>query len=266
MKTNPTKGNGESKIFTFVFQNLEVFLLLFTGFLVYSIYNLFTAHVSKHAVFLAEPERLTFASMLIFGLMATEMLLALATSYFRKNNEWVKSFLVTTIAFVIAYFNHLSITEIFLKIGAEEASEAVRLKVVLTNWLIFGLGEIISLLMNSKGNEQAEQAPNWFVNFAHQQSPAPTHYTGLVDTVGNPITAQHEPPRPQAQPLQTTIGFQMKGQTAQEQTANRKPRGKSIDYDRVNDLLDKGLKAKEIARLLNCTEGTVHKIRRETKP
>lgn len=241
--------NNESKIFTFVFANLEVFLLLFTGFLVYSIYNLFTSHVSKHAVFVAEPDRLTFASMLIFGLMATEMLLALATSYFRKRNEWAKSFLVTAIAFIIAYFNHLSIAEIFKHIGEAEASEAVRLKVVLTNWLIFGLGEIISLLMNSKGNEAEETAPSWFVNFSQANSPQPQQSTStLVDTAGNPISK---------------IGFQMKAAPNEPPPTPqaRKPRGTSIDHERAKELLNKGLKVSEIAQILKCTEGSIYKIK-----
>jgi hypothetical protein len=81
----------------------------------------------------------------------------------------------------------------------------------------------------------------------------------IVNVFGEPYNA------PQVTP---TIGFQMKGNTAieaKEPEKNRKPRGKSIDYARVNDLLDKGFTASEVARLLKCNESSIYKIKAQRK-
>jgi hypothetical protein len=42
-----------------------------------------------------------------------------------------------------------------------------------------------------------------------------------------------------------------------------KPRGKSFDYQRINELLDKGLTIKEVALICKCSEFTVKKAKRE---
>ncbi len=41
----------------------------------------------------------------------------------------------------------------------------------------------------------------------------------------------------------------------------RKPRSNSYDYERIRELKDKGLKVKEIASLLNCSETTIRRAR-----
>jgi hypothetical protein len=96
-----------------------------------------------------------------------------------------------------------------------------------------------------------------------QQELSPTTQMPITNVFGEPyhtITAQHEP-------LQTTIGFDYgnnapKAETVVKQTiTNRKPRGKSIDHARVNDLLDKGLTATEIAQMMKCTESSIYKIK-----
>ncbi len=259
MKNNPTLShNGESKIFTFVFSNLAWFLLIINGFLSYSIFSLFSSHVEAHATFVEASNRSMFSANLVFGLMACENLLAMATSFFRQRNEWGKSVIVTIVSGAICYFNHLAIVEVFNQLPANEVSEAVKLKVMLVNVLIWVLGEIVSLLMNSIRQQPIENVPQWFTQFV-QSTPnftSPTAHNGLFDNVGNPITgnsvfAQHKEPAP--------IGFKMSG--SQELEKIRKPRGKSIDHDRVNDLLDKGLSASEIAQILRCTESSIYKIK-----
>ncbi|NJO00288.1 MAG: hypothetical protein HC880_00225 [Bacteroidia bacterium] len=147
--TGPLQKDEDNTIFGFIFAHLEVFLLIGMGFMIYALFNTFTQFVADHALFIHEPDRWSFARTLIFGLMGVEVLLALATSYFRRRSEWAKSILVTLVSFIITYYNHETIAEIFRTLPA--ASEAVCLKLMLTNWLIFGLGEIVSLLMNSKG-------------------------------------------------------------------------------------------------------------------
>jgi hypothetical protein len=91
-----------------------------------------------------------------------------------------------------------------------------------------------------------------------QENPSPTAHNGLYDNTGNPITAQHEPAQ---QASQVTIGFKMRGNTGARQESPRKPRGNSINHERVNELLDKGLTAREVAQIVKCTESSIHKIK-----
>lgn len=184
-KTNETQKNlgnsqktEDNSVFGFIFQNLETFLLLGMGFLIYALFNTFTSYIAKNASFIEDADRWAFAQTLIFGLMGVEVLLSLATSYFRKRNEWAKSFIVTAVAFIITYYNHTTINEIFL--GLPATSQGVQIKLILCNWLIFGLGEIVSLLMNSKGQDLQKQENTPITELANLLKtliPSPTTHT-----------------------------------------------------------------------------------------
>jgi hypothetical protein len=186
----------DKTIFGFIFKNLDTALLFGMCFLIYAIFDTFTKFVQDNAHFIKDiEERKPFAFTLIFGLMFVEVLLSFATSYFRKHNEIFKSILVTAIALVITYYNHNTIIEIFEKYPQ---ALSIQTKMILANWLIFGLGEVISLLMHSKGNQNTqnpleeikEQLQN-FQNSFQAQNYAPQNQ-GILDKNGNPITAQQQ--------------------------------------------------------------------------
>jgi hypothetical protein len=201
-------------------------------------------YISNSATFIKGDEaRFTFATRLIAGLMFVEILLSLSTSYFRKNQEWFKSFLVTLGAFIIAYYNHITINELFADFSANmpTGAIAVETKMLLANWFIFALGEVIGMLMHSKGNQEHEPVPNWFKSYTE-------NYSSVPAPMGVPA------PTPTAQ--SKSIGFEPTA-TATKQ----KPRGTSYDHERIKDLYHKGLKTKEIASMLNCSEATVRRAR-----
>jgi hypothetical protein len=152
----------EDSIFGFIFQHIEIFLLIGMLFLIYALFNAFISYTSENAHFIKPEDRDMFSKTLIFGVMGVEVLLTLATSYFRKRSEWAKSFLVTTVAFVIAYYNHYTIVGIFEKYPN---ANGILDKMLLCNWLIFALGEIVSLLMNSKGSN----SPHRYITIADLQ-------------------------------------------------------------------------------------------------
>ncbi len=58
-------------------------------------------------------------------------------------------------------------------------------------------------------------------------------------------------------PQSKSIGFEMK-----DGFKNRKPRSNSYDHERIKDLIAKGLRVKEIASLLNCSEATIRRARK----
>ncbi|MDX2306307.1 MAG: helix-turn-helix domain-containing protein [Microscillaceae bacterium] len=258
-----SQSNSEDNtIFGFIFNQLEVFLLIGMGLMIYALFNTFTEYISAEAVFISAPDRLTFARTLIFGLMGVEVLLALATSYFRRRSEWLKSILVTGVAFVITYYNHLTISEIFAEIPG--SSHAVEVKLLLANWLIFGLGEIASLLMNSKGlDAQAahqSQVPDWFQSFAQDLqaslqpkprfSPAPQGFGGKAET---PST-------------QTEIGFHASLKENREEKERKiARRGPSLDYEKMALLVDQGWRTKDIAAAMGCSEASVRKVKNQKK-
>ncbi|NJO01445.1 MAG: hypothetical protein HC880_06915, partial [Bacteroidia bacterium] len=255
----------------FIFSHLEVFLLVGMGFMIYALFNTFTEFISQEAVFIREPDRLAFAQTLIFGLMGVEVLLALATSYFRRRSEWMKSILVTLVAFIITYYNHQTIAEIFREI--EGSSHAVEVKLMLVNWLIFGLGEIASLLMNSKGQDAQQVTtnpalvPDWFQHFAedlrtslaHNQA---SHFAPGVNTSPIiPSSVKTPAPTDQAEGrAQAEIGFKVPSSTPR-----RSKRGPSLDYTKMQELIGKGLRTKDIATVMNCSEASVRKLKNQRK-
>lgn len=222
------------------------------AFMIYALFHTFTQFISEKATFIEVSQRLQFARTLIFGLMGVEVLLALATSYFRKRNEWAKSVLVTVVAFIITYYNHLSIEEIFATI--QDSSEAVKVKLMLTNWLIFGLGEIVSLLMNSKGKDQQDEAPpGWFQAYVSKQG------QGLSGTSSSPISISTAAPT-------SEIGFhyKFKDQNFKYRRPNA-PRGPSINYDEMKAHIQRGLSTRDIVMLMGCSESSVRRFRRKLK-
>ncbi len=252
---NRSRIRDEDSIFGFVFQHLEVFLLIGMGFMIFALFNTFTQFIYEQATFIKEPERLRFARTLVFGLMGVEVLLALATSYFRKRGEWAKSILVTAVALVIAYYNHISITEIFASLA--DSSEAVKVKLLLTNWLIFGLGEIVSLLMNSKGKDQiSANPPIWFQQYLREQS--------LDDMKGAqdfPIPAQGGQVAPFSKPKSVAIGYTY----SQSKSKSIAKRGPSIDYRKMAFYVKEGHPTKKIAELLGCSESSVRRFKSQNR-
>jgi hypothetical protein len=254
-------------LFGFLFGRIEVLLLLLMMTLAYNMHDLFVGYIAKNATFIEDVSgKFYFATRLIEALLLVEIVLALATAYFRNLNQWDKSLFTALIAFLIALANHFTITELFKDFANQisvEARTAIEWKMILSNALVFILGEAIGFVMHSKGQsaqgdtkeasilEKLEDTLNKF-------NASPTAHNGLYDNTGNPIQgtvfAQHQEQMP--------IGFQFNG-FAPKAEVNRKPRGKALNYDRVYDLLDKGLKVREIAKVMNCTESIIHKIRRE---
>ena len=253
-KNNITKNINDKTFFGFLFKNLEVLLLIGMFALIASIYFSFVEYVSKSATFIAgEKARFYFATRLIAGLLFVEVLLALATSYFRGKSEWFKSVLVTLVAFAIAYYNHLTIVELFNDFAKNmpHGANAVQSKMVLANWLIFGLGEVIGLLMHSKSYE-AEKPPQWAEKILGRYEAF-----GRVDS-----TEQGENKAVQSQIIAQgkSIGFEV-----QKKPITQRSRGKAIDYKKMSELLSKGLKTKEIATILNCSEASIRRYKKEAE-
>lgn len=257
-KSHAEIPNGDG-IFDFVFRNLETFLIIGMAFLIYALFHTFTEYVASQATFIEVKQRNQFAFNLILGLMGVEVLLALATSYFRKRSEWFKSILVTAVSLIIAYYNHLSIAEIFAVM--ENSSSAVKEKLMLTNWLVFGLGEIISLLMNSKGQDQQVEAPPlWFQQFWTDQQPA---LAGMSSSSGT----RHQIGRNPNPEAQAQIGFHYQSQQNRFKDPDRiiPKRGPSIDYPQMETYIFNGLSNREIMMLMGCSESSIRKHKRKLR-
>lgn len=72
----------------------------------------------------------------------------------------------------------------------------------------------------------------------------------------NTIFAQKESPE--------VIGFQMQNK-AQKKPYKPSKRGTSIDYDKMGELVSKGLRTKDIASVLNCSEASVRRFKNSLK-
>lgn len=256
-------------LFGYLFARIEILLLILMAFMAYNMHTLFVDYVSKNATFIGDKTgQFYFATRLIGSLLLVEIILALGTAYFRSRNEWDKSLFTAVIALAIAIANHFTIIELFKDFAdaiSAEARTAIEWKMILTNALVFLLGEAIGFVMHSKtqgtqGEPKEASILEKLENTLNRFNASPTVHNGLYDNTGNPIQggvfAQHNETAP--------IGFQLNGNVPKAETpANRKPRGKALDYARVYDLLDKGLKVREIAKVMNCTDSIIHKIRRE---
>lgn len=296
----------DNSFFGFLFKHLEILLLIGMFGLVASIYFSFVEYISKSSTFIAEERaRFNFATRLILGLMFVEVLLALATSYFRGQKEWFKSILVTVGAFVITYYNHLTIIELFEDFAQKMpfGSDAVQTKMLLANWFIFALGEIIGLLMHSKKDNESEtieekiltkldnlqlpnfqgpgnQAPSEKVNpnpqtfFAQTQSePSPSTNTIVSENENPPIGFVPNSPKSESNndkdfnekvnKLLTRLGLLDDQKEVEKKPRNIPKRGKSIDYKKMHGLIEKGLKPSEIAKIMNCSEASVFKYKRQ---
>ncbi len=249
--------DAEKSIFGFLFKNLENFLLLGMFSLIYAIFSVFTEFTQNNALFITELEkRKPFAFTLIFGLMFVEVLLSLATSYFRKHNEWAKSILVTILALVITYYNHVTINEIF---KLYPTANAIETKLILCNWLIFGLGEVVSLLMNSKGNHHTKnplediKSELQDIKNAFYTGNTPQSNNQIVDNFGNPITAktQHNP-----------IGFQRQNQPPHRQAwkTGRQKLANDTQQKEVISLANKGTSQTEISQKTGLSVYIVNRI------
>lgn len=200
LQTPATKNN--SGLFGYLFQRVEVILLVLMAVMAYTLHGLFTEYVAKNAQFIEnQTDRFYFAGRLIGSLLIAEVVLALATAFFRSKSEWDKSIFTAVIAFVIAIFNHWTIVELFKDFAnaiTPEARTAIEWKMLLTNWLIFILGEAIGFVMHSKGTETEsvpttanpalpdfwERIEKLFTRQAQTQSVPTT----LVDVTGNPLS------------------------------------------------------------------------------
>jgi cytochrome c biogenesis factor len=253
----------EKSLFDFIFQHLDIGLLFGMCFMIYSIFDTFTRFVQENAHFIKNTEeRKPFAFSLIFGLMFVEVLLSFATSYFRKRNEFFKSILVTLIAFVITYYNHITILEIFTKYPQ---AESIQIKMILCNWLIFGLGEVISLLMHSKGNDHKksplqeikDELQHFKNSFLGNNPQAQNNF--ITDKNGNPITAQHHEPNVQ----HNKIGFVFGQNETQKREAWKAGRYKTANQDQQNEvktLANQGTPQTEISQKTGLSVYIVNRI------
>ncbi len=262
--------NEEKSLFDFIFQHLDIMLLFGMCFMIYSIFDTFTRFVQENAHFIKDPkDRNPFAFSLIFGLMFVEVLLSFATSYFRKRNEFFKSILVTAIALIITYYNHLTILEIFAKYPK---AESILNKMIMCNWLIFGLGEVISLLMHSKGNDHKksplEEIKDELQNLTNSflgNNPTPQN-NFVTDKNSNPITAQHTQqytPQHEPQNQPNKIGFVIGQNEIPKREAWRAGRYKTANETQQNEVLtlaNQGTPQTEISKKTGLSVYIINRI------
>ncbi len=258
-----TNHNNEFGFFGYLFQRIEILLLILMAFMAYNMHTLFVDYISKNATFIGDKDgQFYFATRLIGSLLLVEIILALGTAYFRSRNEWDKSLFTAIIALAIAIANHFTILELFKDFAdaiSPEARTAIEWKMIITNALVFLLGEAIGFVMHSKGQGTKSETQEASIlekieNTLQRFNASPTAHNGLYDNVGNPITAQYEPP--QAQPMQTVIGFQMKGNIAKQGKGGRPP----ITPQKIAEVkmyLNNGYSMRQTAKACNVS---LHKV------
>ena len=231
--------------FGIIFNRLEIIMLLAMAVMAINLHLSFVDYISRSAVFISEAHdaRFWFATRLSGSLIFVELILCLATSYFRYNEEWEKSAFATIIALVIAAYNHYTINEIFSDFKSQMSTlgfESIHNKMLLMAWLMFAIGEAVGFVMHSKGKAVTDaivtatpvtnpltdvvtalgkQNQELLEGIAKALKPITPVSSSVRDLYGLPITAEVKLGKP-------TIGFNPKGVGKVDVTATVMPIGK----------------------------------------
>jgi hypothetical protein len=128
---------------------------------------------------------------------------------------------------------------------------------VFSGFTLFFLGNLAKQHRKAETLSQKPENAN-FQNLASNI----LHQTSFAQA--SPQASHQEPPPEQQEPPQS-IGFQVPKSKAHNELLKIRPRGKTYNYERINDLLGKGLKVKEVAKIMNCSESVIQRAKKQPK-
>jgi hypothetical protein len=246
----------------------QILLVLLIGLVALFIWELQSYAVLINEYIADENERFAKALGKPIFLEILALVLILSGGYFAfKENKTAKTF-ATVSALVITIVNIVFVYQMFRHYETLVHTPLIlpETEMYLIVTAVFAVGEFLSYYVVSEYRKQSNvlidttkeidlnQLWNFIELFGMPQKPpgqtgsfnigTPSNDTQILQATGS-MSGHHT----------QSIGFQI-------QNKDNKPiRGKSIDYAKMQELIDKGLGSAEISRVLKCSESSVRKFK-----